>query len=86
MIKFNATYKDIDIIDYAKNNFMLKWSLIAILIIIYSGWLMNLENVWVCLPEFIDGSEPIASISIKAVMSLIGLFVFPVGVISGYIW
>lgn len=55
--------------------------LICIQIACIVGWCMNLQNLWQYWPA--DG---IMHAGMQWVLSLIGVFVFPMGVVTGYLW
>lgn len=56
------------------------WILFWILCI--PGWIMNFQNLW----EYAPASGMIADVSLRWVLSVIGIFCFPLGGITGWIW
>lgn len=46
------------------------------------GWIMNLQNLW----EYWPNSGLIGDVPMQWVISLIGVFVVPLGAVTGWIW
>ena len=58
--------------------------IVAFMLVCFVGWALNLQNLWeywpVPLSQLWDGD------SRRFLLSLIGVFVPPVGVVTGFVW
>lgn len=63
--------------------FILLWAVCVI------GYLLNFQNLWQYWPDFNSISsmaDAMDLISFRFVISLIGIFISPIGIITGYVW
>ena len=56
--------------------FFLSWFFVG------TGWLMNIQNLWQWWPA----SNRVADVGIEWIVSLVGVFVFPVGAVTGWLF
>lgn len=61
---------------------------LILLILPFIGWLMNFQNLWQYWPDTPNLSvlQFFEVVSIRWLISLVGVFIPPVGAITGFIW
>lgn len=84
--EISIKFGNYDLIETCKEKNMYLFFIIGVILFLAGGWILNIENLIVCFPEIIAENMTVGSLSVKAAVSMIGFFVFPVGVVSGYIW
>ena len=47
-----------------------------------TGWLMNFQNLWQYWPQ----SNMLGDVPLQWIVSAIGVFVAPVGAVTGWVW
>ena len=47
-----------------------------------TGWLMNIQNLWQYWPQ----SNMLGDVPLQWIVSAIGIFIAPIGCVTGWIW
>lgn len=56
--------------------------IVLIIFLLFIGYFMNFQNLW----EYWPSSNKVGDAGIELIMSVVGVFVPPLGVLTGWIW
>lgn len=63
---------------------------LIILFLLFLGYVLNFQNLWQYWPtgtsSTISVTEFLSILPFRWVVSLVGVFFFPLGIVTGYIW
>lgn len=70
-------------------HYMLVYFFILLYIVCVAGYLLNFQNIWQYFPDVstLDSmSSFLDKVNFRFVVSIIGIFISPIGIITGYLW